>query len=314
MNHKYKKAVPTIVTALIGILLLTSVMLTGTHGLGKKDRLCYETALSLQGEVSHLGFPDFTITDFPISFNDGKYDHVITWENDSYEVLKRSPYTDTFAATAVYVDDHFEVLIPTKERMSELIGLMGGNYDSAEQAATIWHEAFHCWQLTHFKENIFALIGNHSFEEADYGENMIAEQCDSDMQAVALWEQQSKLLSQALEESDNDKLYALMLEYKKLEEERYSLLDEDIRGLESYYITVEGTARYVEANAFKLLKEEVFTERYTANISDYTNGTEKYYSAGMTQCFILDKLDGNWKSDYDFSVPPIEIIYEKLGV
>ena len=314
MNHKYKKAVPIIVAVLIGILLLTSVLLTGTYGLGKEDRLCYETALSLQGEISHLGFPDFMITDYPITFNDGKYDHVITWENDSYKVLKRSPYTDTFAATAIYVDDHFEVLIPTKERMSELIGLMGGNYDSTEQASTIWHEAFHCWQLTHFKENIYALIGNHSFDETDYGESLIVEQCDSNMQAVALWEQQSVLLSQALVESDTDRLRELMLEYKKLEEERYSLLDKDIRGLEAYYITVEGTARYMEANVFKLLKEEAFTEKYISNISVYTNGSEKYYSIGMTQCFILDKLDEHWKSNYDFSVPPIEIIYEKLGV
>ncbi|MCH5270817.1 MAG: hypothetical protein J1E83_08715 [Lachnospiraceae bacterium] len=314
MNHKYKKAAPIIVATLIGILLFTSVLLTGTHGLGKEDRLCYETALSLQEEMSDLGFPNFMLTDYPMAFNDGKSDYVLTWQNGSYEVLKRAPYTDAFAATAVYVNDHYEVLVPTKERMSNLVGLMGGNYENTEQAATIWHEAFHCWQFTHFKENILALIGNHSFEDADFGENLIVSQYDANIQAVALWEKQSDLLSQALKESDTDNLRALMLEYKKLEEERIALLDDNTRRLESYYITVEGTARYVEANAFKLLKEESFTDRYLANIAEYTKGTEKYYSIGMAQCFILDKLDENWKDHYDFSVPPIEIIYEKLGV
>ena len=34
----------------------------------------------------------------------------------------------------------------------------------------------------------------------------------------------------------------------------------------------------------------------------------------MAQALLLDKLDADWKSDYDFSVPMIELIYENLGL
>ena len=47
---------------------------------------------------------------------------------------------------------------------------------------------------------------------------------------------------------------------------------------------------------------------------DYVTGNGKYYKRGMAQALLLDKLDADWKSDYDFSVPMIELIYENLGL
>lgn len=35
---------------------------------------------------------------------------------------------------------------------------------------------------------------------------------------------------------------------------------------------------------------------------------------GMAQGLLLDKLDADWKFEYDFSKPMIDLIYEHLGL
>lgn len=298
----------------IGLVLLAAVILTAENGLAEEDIACYEMALSLQEEVNSIGFPDFQITDYPVAFNDGTRDYVLRWENDSYEIADRKPVVEAFAATAIYHEGSHEILVPTKRRMSELVGMMGGSYNSEEQAVTLWHEAFHCWQFTNHEEEIIALMGGKDFTDEDYGEALIVEACDKNLRAVELWNQQSELLSAALKETELPKIREIMIKYRELEEARDALLSESVRGLEAYYLTVEGTAQYLEARVFKLLREEDFDEKYGDSLLGYIGGSIKYYSRGMAQCFLLDGLDENWKGSYDFSAPPISYIYEKLGV
>lgn len=311
---KWKNLWMKVLLGIIGLALLAAVILTAERGLADEDIACYEMALSLQEDLGNIGFSDFQITDYPIAFNDGTQDYVLLWGNTSYEIITRKPVIDALAATAFNHDGGYEVLVPTKRRMSELIGLMGGRYDSVEQVATLWHEAFHCWQFTNYEAEILALIGGHDFTDEDYGESLIVEVCDRNAQAVALWNQQSELLAAALAEGELSKIREGMVQYKELEEARNAMLPESVYGLESYYLTVEGTAQYLEARAFRLLQEDGFEERYGSGFLQYVDGSGKYYSRGMAQCFLLDKLDGDWKGHYDFSVPPASLIYEELGI
>ena len=303
-----------IITGGIGIGLLTGTILTAHFGLSEEDTSCYESAVSMQAQVDEIGFSDFILTDYPVTFCDGKHDYVLVQNEASYDVIKRTPVIETMVATAYEVDGHYEIIAPTKSLMGNMFTLMGGNYDEETQVSVIWHEAFHCWQMTNFKDNISALTGTHSFEEEHYGEALITEVCDKKEEAVNLFTQQLSLLADAISTEDIDKIHEDVVQYKKLETQRNALLDEAVQGLESYYTITEGSARYVEALICRMQDEQRFRMQYMDSFSVYRNGSEKYYALGMAQCLLLDKLDESWKSDYDFSIPLTELIYEKLGV
>lgn len=303
-----------LITTAIGIGLLAGTLLTASTGLAEEDLACYEQAVSLQSRMDGGGFPGFLLTDYPVAFCDGKHDYVLVSNGMGYDVIKRPPVMETMAATAWEVDGHYEVIAPTKALMEHLITLMGGSYDTNAQAAVIWHEAFHCWQLTEYADNIAALTGEHSFEEEDYGESMILEQCDKNPEAIYLFEQQLDLLSDAIRTKDIDKVREDIVKYQELEAKRNAMLDDTVRGLEEYYTIVEGSAHYIEASACRLQDEQSYQEQYIDSIPFYIEGSGKYYTLGMAQCLLLDRLDENWKTDYDFSGSLMELIYEKLGV
>lgn len=310
---------------LIGAVLAVSVILTGNYGLSDTDKKCYEKAAGMQKEVEKIGFGDFRLADYPVAFCDGKHDYLITASEDSYSISKRKPVLDTFAATAYEVEGHYEVIAPTKEMMSRFMDIAGGAeqvitggselaYDEDSQAATIWHEAFHCWQLTKFEDNISALNGKHDFSEEDYGEKLIVKECDENDDAAALYREGAELLKKAAAADDVGQIRELILQYKDIQEERDKLLDETVRKLEDYYTSIEGSAYYIEAMVCRCLDEKKFEEYYMDSIDLYVKGSGKYYYGGMAQCMVLDKLDSAWKAGYDFSEPLISRIYQELGI
>lgn len=305
----------------IGIILAVSVVLTGNYGLRDIDKRCYESAAKLQGNIDELGFKDFKLTNYPMAFCDGKRDYVITPSGDSYSIQKRKPVLDTFVATAYEIEGHYEVIIPTKEMMAGLMdvgmavtGDMESGYSENTQVTTIWHEAFHCWQLSNFENNISGLIEGHSFGEEGFGEELVVKYCDDNSEVTALYKEGAGLLKKAAEQEDEKEIRSLILQYKDIQEKRNALLDEAVLKLEDYYTSVEGSACYVEAMACRYLDEKRFEDYYMENISIYAKGSSKYYNSGMTQCMILDKLDSTWKTGYDFSKPLVQVIYEELGL
>ena len=52
-----------IIFVLIGIMLVTGVIATGTYGLSEEDIEIYEHAVSIEDD---FGFEGFTITDYPV--------------------------------------------------------------------------------------------------------------------------------------------------------------------------------------------------------------------------------------------------------
>ncbi|MDE7422329.1 MAG: hypothetical protein K2N51_01315 [Lachnospiraceae bacterium] len=72
-------------------------------------------------------------------------------------------------------------------------------------------------------------------------------------------------------------------------------------------------ARYVEGKAYEeLYSKEVFTERYLKNLESFQKGSAKYYSIGMAKCLLLDRLDANWKQNYDFSKSLTDCLYKQI--
>ena len=310
-----------IAIALIGIILVVSVVLTGNYGLSDSDKKCYESAVGLQESIDEIGFKNFKLTNYPVAFCDGKRDYVMTPSGTSYSIQKRKPVLDTFVATAFEVEGHYEVIIPTKELMSGLMNMgkavtgdMESAYNEDEQVVTIWHEAFHCWQFSNFKDNISSLNGRHNFDEKGYGEEMIVKCCDENSEVTALYKKGVELIRKAVEQKDKEKIRDLILQYKDIQEKRNALLDETVQKLEDYYTSIEGSACYVEAMGCRYLDKKRFEEYYMENIHLYVKGSSKYYYSGMAQCMILDNLDSTWKTGYDFSKPLVHVIYEKLGL
>lgn len=332
----------------LGIILLAGTISTGEYGLSKKDKEIYEMACAQQENVNELGFRDFRLTDYPVVYYDGEHDYVVTMEGDSYQVTKRKPVLNTFAGTAYPVGDHYEIIVPTIDKFRKLFDTLNAagqfgsfasgesvsfdkdSYGEKEQAATIWHEAFHAYQFTDAEDEITALLAEHSFENENFGENRIVKEVDSNPEIKAMCEKEMGLLKQAVElvidetqqadagengKVDVDTLRNIILQYKQLEEERISMLPEDVLILEAYYTRLEGSAYYVEGCVYQsLYSEKAFKEQYVDDLGVYEEGSSKYYKIGMAQCRILDWLSPEWKADYDFSESFMNLIYESLGV
>lgn len=297
-----------IIVILIGAALLISAVITGSYGLSEINEDIYRQAAELENSAN-FGFENFRLTDYPVAFYDGDKDYVLTYENGEVSVNKRKPVLDVMAATAYPVEEHFEVLVPTVERMESLVGIIGmgkADYKAEEHISTLWHEAFHCYQLSNYRDNI------ENISDIAVSESIISEYADSNNAAVELFTKQSELLQRAVNTDDIDKLREIIVEYKQLGEEREALLFKEVIALEKYYTTVEGSACYIEARVYKLLKPDDFAANYIDAISIYSGGSGKYYKTGMSICMILDKIDPEWKENYDFSLSPTELLYREL--
>ena len=193
-----------IIMGILGVILLTGVLITAEYGLSEENIEVYEEAIDLQTKINGVGFDGFYITDYPMAFYDGEKDYVITREGTDYTITKRKALVDFIAATAYPVDGQFEIHTPTVEKMSSLVGMLGvlegAEYGKNNHIVTLWHEAFHCYQLTNYMTNIEA------FCETAVEENKIAETVDVNEQAVELYKQQATLLKEAVKCEEIDKI------------------------------------------------------------------------------------------------------------
>ena len=299
------------ISAVIGLTLAGGTALTAPDGITDADRNCYAAACALQESADAMGFQGFRLTDYPVVFNDGRHDFVLKPDGSTE---KRTPVIASLAATAYENDGRFEVIVPTKSSMGILSAIMGGEWSESDQAATIWHEAFHCWQLTNYREQIEALTAGHTFSKDDFSEKLINEEYSADEKAKQLFTEQLELLSEAAKEQNIDNIREDMVKYKELDSARRELLSQDAQILENYYTIVEGTAFYVEMQMIRVQSEARFEKEYAGRLTAYAEGSSKYYALGGAACLLLDRIDAGWKTDYDFSVPPDGLIYKKLGV
>ena len=319
--------------ALLGVVLLVGVLFTGTSGLSRENLDVYQTAMELQEEMEAVSFSGFRVAEYPVSFYDGKKDYVVTVKDNEYTVSTRKPVLPTFVGTAYPVEDKYQIFLPTVEKFSELFGMINtaGNlsdamnegslnftedeYGSLEHVATIWHEGTHAFQMTYYKDAISSILPEEFDFAGNSGESLILTEVDSNPKVVELYSKEMELLKQAVLTSDIDKVKSLVIQYKEMDEKRRSLLSEETLLLEEYYERVEGTANYIESQAYGLLySETAATERYLKTLDSYEVANSKYYIMGMAKCRILDTLCPEWKETYDFSQSLTGLIYQYAGL
>ncbi|MGL6200345.1 MAG: hypothetical protein ACRC3H_15550 [Lachnospiraceae bacterium] len=298
----------------LGLILLAGTILTGSYGLSAENKSIYEEAVDLQDQVDAIGFEGFRLADYKVRFFDGDVDYVISGN----AIKKEDAALTTFVGTAYEVDGEYQVILPTIERFSDMFKLLGsaeslaeGNvnfdeseYGSKEHIATLWHEATHAYQLTKYEDEITGVLKDNSGDIQD----IIVSSVDGNQNVVELYKKQMELLNKAYDAENLTEKQAYIADYLDLEHERRTLLSEEACAAEDYYEVAEGTARYIESQVYCFLEgNDAFEEAYTGQ-TEYENGSGKYYTSGMMKCYLLDELDPDWKTSYDFSVNLTELL------
>lgn len=291
----------------VGALLAVSVALTGTYGLPKADREIYDTAIELEEKMQQNGFVEFAPSRFKVRFFNGKSDYVVK----DGEVTKEEAAFNTFVGTTSEIDGEYQVILPTYENFSDMFSLLdtaqsatGGemsfgeeNYTTNAHVATLWHEAFHAWQVTNWGEEIDAACIKAGLAADEQIEQIVLNEIDSNKQLVVSFSEEMELLIKAYETDDVEEKKQFVTEALAVADEREKQLGKKVAFVENYYEMVEGSARYVEAEAYRMLEgDEVWRETYLGTFT-YTNGSGKYYDMGMYKCLLLDQLMPDWK-DY----------------
>lgn len=314
----------------VGVVLLIATIATGTYGLSDRNIEIYIEALGMVEEMEENTFAGYQLSQFPVAFYDGDHDYVITGSGEEYQVEKRKPVLDAFVGTAFWVDDHYEVLMPTVEKFNKMFELLNTaqsasgetmknngfdevEYGDEEHIATMYHEGFHAYQMTNYEDVIVEGLQGKSFGEDDFGEQLVVDYVDNNPEMVKKYEEQLALLKKMVLSDSIDEIKADLIQYKKLDEERKAILPAEVLILENYYEKVEGTAYYVESTAYKMVHtKEEYNAYYIDSMDNFTAGSHKYYNMGMAKCRILDKLSENWKENYDFSTELTDLLYQQV--
>ena len=312
--RKKRISVQKVIAAAAGIALLAGWTFTADRGIGIQEKQIYSKALEEQEQADKLGFSNFRLEDYPVAMYDGKADYVFYQGG----IEKRSPVLETFAGTAYPVGDHYEVIIPTLERFDSLLSLAGGvegmvsgsGYGKEEQIATIWHEAFHAWQLSHFRilgENLSPAQMEKELEQSgnETGSSedaLFIKEVDQDKEQKKRMIKEMQLLKAAAQEKETDKLKAAVVQYRTQQRQRQENMSAKALIAEQRCELTEGTAYYVEGNILRSLRSgKEYQERYLDTLDAFEGGRGKYYRTGMAKCLILDKLDPDWKESLDYT-------------
>lgn len=312
-----------------GIVLAVATVVTGSNGLSDRNIENYKRAAAIQDEITVQTFSGYHMTDYPVSFYDGKYDYVVTGGTQEQHIERRRPVLGAFVGTAYEVDGHYEIILPTVEQFSGMVDIISTtqrfstegndvmdevNYSDEEHITTIFHEGFHAWQMSNFDKEVEDCLQGRSFEDKNFGESLIVEEVDNNPVIVAYYEQEMTLLKKILLSDSMEEMSADLAEYQRIDNERKGLLSEDVLILEDYYERIEGTAYYIESKAYEMLKtDEECQAKYVEPIDTYSKGTHKYYNMGMAKCRIMDKLNPDWQDTYTFSESLTEALYQQAG-
>lgn len=284
-----------VIIALLGVCILSGFWMSDQKGLPAEDLLLYEKALAASPDT---GFSGFTLTNTPIRFFDGEADYVKREEG----FVRERPVLPVVAATALEVDGINTLLMPTHALMREVLGLLSGEaktgYTEDYQAAVLWHEAFHVYQLERYPMEMEALARGVQEESGA--------RIDQNEEAKALFEEALPHLHRAAFETDPAIRCKEARRYLALAEMRDAFLTEGERRLESYTETVEGTAYFVEMEAARALGMPM--EVYTSLSPAYANGPAKYYNAGMLMYRALREIAPSAACCFDFSVSLREML------
>lgn len=310
------------VYAAVGVLLTVSVVATGEYGLSKTDREIYNTAVSLQEKMQENGFAGFGVEDKKIRFFNGTVDYVVFED----EVTKEEAAFDTFVGTTSKVNGEYQVILPTYENFADMFSLLGAaqsvaegemqfseeNYSTNAHVATLWHEAFHAWQFGNWEEEILAQAEAVGMTENENMQEIIGKDIDTREELVVSFSSEMELLADAYEATDLEEKKALTVQALEVAKERKNLLSKKDIYAEQYFEVIEGTARYIEAQAYRLLEGEEAWKQMYLNEFVFSNGTGKYYEMGMYKCLLLDQLAPDWKTDFSVTESLDDYLYRAV--
>ncbi len=295
----------------VGVVLLVSSLATGNYGLSNINENIYEDAIGLDEDMKALGFNDLSLKDYKVRFYNGRYDYVVR----DKDIEKEEAVLDVFVGTTMEVEGEYQVLIPTYELFSRLMSTMDTagrisegeaisskeSYSENSHVATIWHEAFHAWQLTKWESEIDELLSNIDMLENENREDIIVKEIDSNSRLVVLFKEEMDLLKSAYEEDDMSVKIGNIEKALDIVKERVDLMSNNALYTEYYVENLEGSAMYVEGQVYKGLEGNEAWSNYYMGDFEYTNGSGKYYQMGMLKCELLDQISPNWQSNFNIS-------------
>lgn len=292
----------------VGVLLAISVALTGNYGLAKVDWEIYDAAMKLEKQMQEEGFAEFTPSEMKVRFFNGETDYVVA----DGKVTTEEAAFDTFVGTTSKIDGEYQVILPTYDNFSDMFSLLDTAWEAAEgetnfhentyspnaHVATLWHEAFHAWQMKNWENELEAACAEVRLSPEEDMTDIILNEVDSNDELVVSFSNEMELLKKAYDTADIEEKNHLVTEALAVAEKRKAQLSDKAAYAENYYEIIEGSARYVEAEAYRLLEgdegwQEVYLKPFT-----YEKGNGKYYTMGMYKCLLLDELMPEWKGDF----------------
>lgn len=299
--------------AIMGLILAAGSILTGEYGLSEVNRDIYQRALSLDEDMQKLGFPQFSLADYKVRFYNGNCDYVVEASQD--KIRKEDAVLDVFAGTTLEVEGEYQVLIPTYEKFGALFDLMGAacavsqgmaegtmaftedSYSENSHGASIWHEAFHAWQSGRFEKEISDLMERVNMGKEETREDVILGEADAKTAAVKDFEEEMEFLQKAWKAEDAQRK-EYIVKALALAKEREEMLSDSANAMEFYLENLEGSAMYVESQAYRLLEGDQAWQEYYMGEFQYENGSGKYYHMGMLKGVLLDEISPGWQKDF----------------
>ena len=178
----------------------------------------------------------------------------------------------------------------------------------------IQHESFHAFQAQWAPER---------FEQAEWDKIRLNEQYPwNDQTGIDAWQTELDLLQAALKDEDKENLKQLTQQFLDHRDSRRKtmMLSSALIRFENQREWLEGMARYAELETWRLAAKDnayqplddmqldkkfkqyrSFDERWRREIDQISRmakneGDGRFYYTGMTQAYLLDELDPDWKT------------------
>lgn len=316
-----------IVYGLIGTILVILLICFSSAELPEINQTLYSKAYQLSNNVEEEIWPGYSFNSYPVAIRKRNTEYV--FQADKY--IKRKAVLPIIAATAYKHEGEINIFMPSKADMDSLGQIAEGLSESQEQffitgftidkkgisdnryVVFLFHEGLHAYQLEYFEDNLFDSLSDSSDENAE-----VLQLVDTDTTIKSLYVRENEALADLVQLRDKGELKGKISRYLTIREERMQAFQQKygdektnlLKVLEDYYEKVEGTARYTEAQAAKLLRDDDLYREYIQSLQVNMDGKEKYYRSGMAMCLIFDELSVAWKEEV-FSKP--ESMFELLA-
>jgi hypothetical protein len=292
-----------------------SKMNTGAEQLSEKEIRQIQSVYEYLSENGTEIFPGFDGTTIDLIIFNDKYEFLICEDADSNEwiytghndILNKNIYRRPAKdpqAFAVYTQGRWVGSMATQisfnrsifNTMTDQAGILGYlippqifHADTEYYKGTVIHEMLHAFQAQENQARVDSAASVHDVS-SDFYED---EQFDS------LIKSEGEYLQKALDaksREDTLRYVALFLETRKIRRAQCGMTPDEIAG-EREFEWLEGMARYAEYQSSKGSKSIIRSNLDKVIDKVKVKSDDRYYSLGLAEGLILDKLGVNWKDN-----------------